>query len=262
MAKGAADCMVKPIYNSYDENVEVIKSKLTEIFKVFYEKQAEKNVKTEPMADKTAKKSGKEKFNPEIVLIAASTGGPFALENILSKLRGDLPVPVLIVQHMPAHFAETLAYNLNRKSPLKIKVAQNRENVEAGTVYIAPGGLHMTLDRKNRIYLDDSPPLHGVRPAADALFESVAEYFNGAGVLAVILTGMGNDGQTGLIGLKEKQACFCLAQSEKTCVVYGMPRAAAESGLVDRILDLDEIPGEIENFYFTAAAKTKQSLKD
>ena len=107
--------------------------------------------------------------------------------------------------------------------------------------------MHMKLDAENKIQLDDEPPINGIRPAADVLFESVAESFTESGVLAVILTGMGSDGKKGLAGLKEKQNCFCLAQSEETCVVYGMPRAAVESGLVDKILDLDKISSEIEN---------------
>lgn len=183
-----------------------------------------------------------------IVLIAASIGGPAALENILPKLKKDFPAPILIVQHMPAHFSEILAGTLGHKSELRVKVAENTETVEKGTVYIAPGGVHMKLDRKNRIYLDGSPPVNGICPAADALFASVADCFSGAGVLAVILTGMGNDGVKGLAELKKKQTCFCLAQSEKTCVVYGMPCAAAESGLADMILDLDEIPFAMQNF--------------
>ena len=190
-----------------------------------------------------------------IVLIAASIGGPVALENILPKLGKGFPAPILIVQHMPAHFSEILADTLDHKSRLKVKVAENMDNVEKGTVYIAPGGTHMKLDGKNRIYLDGSPPVNGTRPAADELFSSVADSPGITGVLAVILTGMGSDGAKGLAELKKKRACFCLAQSEKTCVVYGMPRAAAENGLADKILDLDEIPVEMESFDFKYGAE-------
>jgi len=173
-----------------------------------------------------------------------------ALEHIFSKLSVDFPAPILVVQHMPEAFLNTLAHHLGKKSRLKVKVAEDKERVEGGTVYLAVGGQHMKLDAKNRIQLDDSPPCNGVRPAADVLFESVAESFTGSGVLSVILTGMGNDGEKGLSSLKKKQDCFCLAQSEKTCVVYGMPRAAEEAGLVDMILDLDKIPEEMEKFNY------------
>ena len=109
----------------------------------------------------------------------------------------------------------------------------------------------MKLAAKNMILLDKSPPINGVRPAADTLFESVADSYTGSGVLAVILTGMGHDGARGLACLKEKKNCFCLAQSEDTCVVYGMPRAAVEGGYADKVLDLDMISLEIENFKYS-----------
>jgi len=248
IANGVTDCMVKPIYDTYRDNIDIIKRKLEDIFQILFEGDTKQKPAPEPAKPK--KTIATNQFQPEIVLIAASTGGPLALEKIFAKMRGDFPAPILVVQHMPSHFTETLAQNLNNKSVLNIKLGEHRETVKGGTVYIAPGGIHMKLDAKNRLYLDGSPPLNGVRPAADALFESAAESFNGAGILTVILTGMGRDGEKGLAKLKEKRECFCLAQSERTCVVYGMPRAAVESGFADKILDLDEIPYEIENFCF------------
>jgi two-component system chemotaxis response regulator CheB len=253
MAKGAVDCMTKPLYDSYRENIDIIKRKLADIFKISdgnNNKIENSGSKIAPESAKIKKQIKKNRFQPEIVLIAASTGGPLALEKILTKLNGDFPVPILVVQHMPSHFTTTLAQNLNNKSLLNVKVGENRETISAGTVYIAPGGMHMKIDSKYRIYMDGSPPLNGVRPAADALFESVAESFDGTRVLAVILTGMGRDGEKGLSMLKEKLECFCLVQSEETCVVYGMPQAAVESGFADKILDLDEIPRELESFQY------------
>ena len=242
LAKGASDCLVKPINSSYVENFDVIKRKMAGIFEVL---DLEGEKRHQPR--KTISKDG---FRPEIILIAASTGGPPALENILSKLSWDFPVPILIVQHMLQNFSKNLAQNLNQKSPLTIKIAEDGETVKAGTVYVAPGGTHMKLDADNTIRLDDAPPINGIRPAADALFASVASSFSGSSVLAVILTGMGRDGEKVLALLKEKKDCFCLAQSEKTSVVYGMPRVVAESGLADKILDLDEISLEIESFNY------------
>jgi len=253
------DRMIKPLYDSYRDNIDIIKRKLEDIFKMIQDETENKTANEpphnassssspSPASAKIKKILPKNGFQPEIVLIAASTGGPLALEKIFTKLKGNFPVPILVVQHMPPHFTETLAQNLNQKSPLKIKLGEHRETIAAGTVYIAPGGVHMKLDSKSRIYLEDSPPLNGVRPAADALFESIAESFGGKSVLAVILTGMGRDGEKGLSKLKEKRECFCLVQSEKTCVVYGMPSAAVESGLADKILDLDDISLEIENY--------------
>ena len=258
-SRGATECMVKPIYDSYGDNLEIIKRKMMEIIENRRDDSEKKEtgtreagIKSEPETGKEAVK-GKEtdredRFSPDIVLVAASTGGPLALETILARIREDFSVPILIIQHIPASFTESLARNLDQKSKLKVKVAENKETIIPGTAYIAPGGAHMKLDSRNRIYLDDSPPRGGVRPAADVLFESVAEDFAGSKVLAVILTGMGSDGKEGLVLLKEKKECICLAQSEKTCVVYGMPRVVIEDGLTDKILDLDEFSSEIENY--------------
>ena len=244
LAAGAADCMIKPIQRSYSENFDVIKDKMDGIFKALSENSAGKP--PSPIEHETTRhNAGLISFRPGIVLIAASTGGPSALENVLSKIEEGFPAPILIVQHMLPHFTETLAQNLNQKSKLRVKVADEGESVVGGTVYIAPGGVHMVLASGNTVGTDDSPPKNGVKPSADVLFESVAEHYSGHGVLAVILTGMGRDGTDGLARLKDKIDCFCIAQSEETCVVYGMPRVAVESGLVDKVLDLGEIADEI-----------------
>ena len=252
--KGASECMTKPIYDSYGENVNIIKRTVTEVVAYLSGGGAvtESAGGEPPKLKKTVKRH---RFSPEIIVIAASTGGPMALETIIPQIRGDFPVPILIVQHMPPQFTDTLAQNLNVKAALNVKVAENGETAVAGTVYLAPGGIHMKLDAKNRIYLEDSPPINGVRPAADILFASVADSFAGERVLAVILTGMGSDGKAGLIKLKEKKDCYCVAQSERTCVVYGMPRAAAENGLADIILDMEKISGELENFGYEAVKR-------
>jgi len=247
LAKGAADYLIKPIFSSYDENYDAVKNKLASIFTILDSKR--RKPASQSGSDKIARIATVDKirFLPEIVLIAASTGGPLALETILSKLSKNFPLPILIVQHLLLQFTETLANNLDQKSLLSVKVAENNETILAGKVYIAPGGVHMKLGADGRIRLDGSPPINGVRPAADALFESVAESFPGNGVLVVILTGMGRDGANGLKKLKEKQDCLCIAQSEETSVVYGMPRVVVESGLADKILDLDKITSEIES---------------
>jgi len=245
LSKGAAECMVKPIYDSYGDNFNIIKARMQVVIEHARDARAKKD---DNAADGPVKNAVKEdEFRPEIVLIAASTGGPFALESIIPMMREDFPVPVLIVQHMPANITENLAQNLDSKSRIKVKVAEHREDMTAGTVYLAPGGTHMKLGAKSKIRLDDSPPIHGVRPSADALFESVAEHFTGSGVLVIVLTGMGSDGKEGIEFLKKRKKCFCLTQSERTCVVYGMPRAVEEEGLADKVLDLEDILPEIES---------------
>jgi len=245
LSAGASDSMTKPIYNSYNDNLEIIKTKISEII------DAQRTVGKTPIKTKTAKKTVSAKpFRPQLILIAASTGGPRALETVIPALRSEIPVPILIVQHMPPHFIETLTERLNSKSEIKVKVAENGEKIKGGTVYMAPGGVHMRLNADNEVYLDDSPPINGVRPAADALFDSVAEDFSGLRVLTIVLTGMGQDSMKGIIKLKEKKKCYCIAQSKNTCVVYGMPRAAVEEGLADKISDLDQIAAEIEGFNY------------
>jgi two-component system chemotaxis response regulator CheB len=241
LSAGAFDCMTKPIYDSYADNVDAIKSKMADAIRILLERRNKKEALPPPPVRK--KKNG---FTPEIVLIAASTGGPRALETLLSNLSGQFPVPILMVQHIPRFCTETLAGRLNDKSRLTVKVAQDGENVAAGTAYMAPGDMHMKLDAKNRIVYDNSPPIHGIRPAADVLFASVAESFSGSNVMAVVLTGMGQDGVKGLARLKAAHNCFCLAQSEATCVVYGMPRAVIEGGLADMVLDLEDMAREME----------------
>jgi two-component system chemotaxis response regulator CheB len=184
-------------------------------------------------------------YKTDLVLIASSTGGPLALEYIIPKLSADIPAPVLIVQHLPTSFAESLAVLLDQKSSLRVKVAESGETPAPGIVYAAPGGLHMKLGGDNKLYLEDTEPVNGVKPAADALFISVAESFPGKRVLVVVLTGMGRDGTKGIARLKEKTGCFCIAQSEKTCVVFGMPRVVVESGLADMVCDLEDIPNAV-----------------
>jgi two-component system, chemotaxis family, protein-glutamate methylesterase/glutaminase len=184
---------------------------------------------------------------PEMVLIGVSTGGPYALANLLPALPGRLGVPVLIVQHMPPLFTQTLAENLDARCALNIREAVHGETTEADTVYIAPGGRHMRLvpgtNGGKVIQITDDPPENNCRPAVDYLFRSVSLHFPGQ-AMGVILTGMGSDGTLGLKLLK-RHGCFVIAQDEASCVVYGMPKAAVDAGLVDIVLPLEAIAGRI-----------------
>jgi two-component system chemotaxis response regulator CheB len=244
MANGAAGCMTKPIHDSYAANLDYISGKVRELLDLAVNRK-KCGIKAEyvPLEKKDVKRGNG--FTPDIVLIAVSTGGPAALETILQGLPGNFPVPVLIVQHMPQNFIQTLAAHLDHVSSLHVKVAESMETVRAGTVYIANGGYHMKLNAAQRIRYDSAPPVNGIKPAADVLFKSVADSYRGSGVLAVILTGMGNDGTMGLTELKDKRNCRCIAQSEGTCVVYGMPQAVVAAGLADSIMDLGQIADEM-----------------
>jgi two-component system chemotaxis response regulator CheB len=186
----------------------------------------------------------------ELLVIGSSTGGPKALQDILPGLPASLPVPCLIVQHMPSSFTKPFADRLNGLCQVHVKEAEQGEPLKAGTVYIAPGGLHMTYGArgpKGCIELSTEPVSSLHRPSVDVLFLSVAELFRGQ-VLAGILTGMGSDGAKGMEQLKKKGA-HTLAESEQSCVVYGMPRAAVERGCVDVVAPLADIPGHLRRHF-------------
>ncbi len=186
----------------------------------------------------------------ELLVIGTSTGGPKALQDILPTLPASLPVPCLIVQHMPSTFTRPFADRLNGLCQVHVKEAEQDEPLKAGTVYIAPGGIHMTYGirgGKGHIELSPEPVSSLHRPSVDVLFLSVSELFKGQ-VLAGILTGMGSDGAKGMEQLKQKGA-YTLAEAEESCAVYGMPRAAVERGCVDVVAPLADIPGHIRRHF-------------
>lgn len=184
---------------------------------------------------------------PEIVLIGVSTGGPAALARLLPSLPKDLGVPIAVVQHMPPIFTQSLAESLSSKCNLRVREAAEGDKFEPGLVLIAPGGRHMRLapcpDAIARAQITDDPPENNCRPAVDYLFRTAANGFPGR-AMAVILTGMGNDGTMGLRLLK-RHGCFTIAQDEASSVVFGMPKAAIEAGVVDLVLPLDAIAAKI-----------------
>ncbi len=184
----------------------------------------------------------------EIIAIGVSTGGPNALTHVLPKLPADIGVPIVIVQHMPPVFTKSLASSLDKKCALTVREATDRETLQKNTIYIAPGGKQMKLiasaDGLNRqIKITNDPPENSCKPSVDYLFRSVADYYVGRST-AVIMTGMGYDGTKGLEVLKNKGS-FIIAQNEKTCVVYGMPKIPIESGIADIVAPLDKIADEI-----------------
>ena len=186
------------------------------------------------------------KVRPRVLAIGVSTGGPAALGTILPKLPAGFPLPVMVVQHMPPLFTQLLAERLHATCQLPTEEAQPGKAVEAGKILIAPGDFHLKVASVGgvpRVSLDQSPPLNSCRPAVDALFSSIAEVYGGA-VIAVVLTGMGQDGLRGVEILRARGASV-LAQDEATSVVWGMPGAVARAGLADRILPLDEVVPEI-----------------
>lgn len=180
------------------------------------------------------------------VVIAVSTGGPTALQAVLPHLPADLPVPVLVVQHMPATFTGLLAERLDRGCPLRVVEASEGQPVAAGTVYIAPGGRHLTVtgtETAPKVTLTDDPPVNSCRPAADVLFETAARVFRGS-VLAVVMTGMGSDGLRGARRIVAAGG-MVLAQDPHSAVVGSMPAAVIEAGLTYDVKGLDQLAEEI-----------------
>ncbi|HZG71860.1 MAG TPA: chemotaxis response regulator protein-glutamate methylesterase [Chondromyces sp.] len=179
----------------------------------------------------------------KIVLIGTSTGGPRALQQVLTNLPADLQAPVLVVQHMPRGFTKSLAERLNSLAAIHIKEAENGEILQKGVAYIAPGDCHLSIEKVG-VYLaaklDQSPPVNGHRPSVDYLFESVSKLLD-YHKLAIIMTGMGSDGVTGLIKLKENGNVRIIAESKESCVVFGMPKAAIATRLVDEVQPVDQI---------------------
>lgn len=267
LAKGAFDFITKPSGSSVDENRNSIYDELAPRVKAFARKreiskilkggnwkqsvqrQVGAPVNENKISDTEIPQSPKllSRLRPEMILIGVSTGGPTALGVLLPGIPKDIGVPILIVQHMPPMFTNALAQSLSAKCAVAVREAVSGELLEPGVAYIAPGGKQMRIGLNSmgmkQIIITDDPPENNCRPSVDYLFRSAANCFPGKST-AVILTGMGSDGMLGLRLLK-RHGIFVVAQNEATCVVYGMPRAAVEAGVVDEILPLDRIAERI-----------------
>jgi two-component system chemotaxis response regulator CheB len=184
---------------------------------------------------------------PEIVVLGTSTGGPRALQLIIPQLPSDLPVGMIIVQHMPPGFTGPLAKRLNTMSDIEVREAEHGNGIEAGTVYIAPAGQHIKVQRsaesKAAICLSDYPSGTMHKPSADVLMLSVAEAF-GRYSFGIILTGMGADGLRGMTAIR-RAGGITIGQDEASSAVYGMPRVCAEGGILQRVVPLNQVPRQI-----------------
>jgi two-component system, chemotaxis family, protein-glutamate methylesterase/glutaminase len=195
---------------------------------------------------------------PLVAAIGISTGGPKALAEMLPQLPSTLPVPVLIVQHMPPVFTKSLADDLNGRCKLPVREGCDGQAIQAGEVWIAPGGRQMKVCRNGEsivLRITHDPPENSCRPSVDYLFRSVAEVYGGRCV-GVIMTGMGNDGTVGCQRLKHCGASI-IVQDEATCVVFGMPREPIEKGIVDVVAPLGQIAAEITRFCRLGAVPCK-----
>lgn len=239
---GAVEVMSKPgaSYTVGDMSVELI-DKIKAVAKVKVKKQNITSANTYAPVERLAMT----RTTNKVVAIGASTGGTQALQRLLSALPGNAP-GMIIVQHMPEHFTRAFADRLNQVCEVEVKEAQDGDKVIPGRVLIAPGNYHMLLKRSGAMYyvqVKSGPLVSRHRPSVNVLFKSVARYA-GKNAIGVILTGMGGDGAEGLLEMK-KNGASTIAQDEASCVVFGMPKVAIELGAVDKIVELNKIPGQI-----------------
>ncbi|MBO4678529.1 MAG: chemotaxis-specific protein-glutamate methyltransferase CheB [Lachnospiraceae bacterium] len=183
----------------------------------------------------------------QIVALASSTGGPKALQEVVPKLPKNLKAPMVIVQHMPAGFTQSLAERLNDLSEIKVTEAAEGEFLEDGHVYIAKGGKHLNIDcvgGRLKVRYSDEPTREGVKPCANYMYESLAKS-DAERIVCVVLTGMGADGTEGIVNLSKSKNIFVIAQDENSSTVYGMPKAIYKSGLTNVVVPLDQVAQEI-----------------
>ncbi|MVX66941.1 chemotaxis-specific protein-glutamate methyltransferase CheB [Clostridium chromiireducens] len=243
---GALEVVAKPsVSYSVNDMIEQLIEKILAVSKIPNWKVGIKENKKEVTSHSENKKSSLIKTTNKIIAIGASTGGTEALKELLEKMPPSAP-PIIIVQHMPQHFTKSFAQRLNQICAIKVKEAEDREILSPGKALIAPGNMHMELRRSGAVYyvqLHNGPMVYHQRPSVDILFDSVAKYA-GRNAVGVILTGMGKDGAAGLLNMKNEGA-YTIAQDEKSCVVFGMPKEAIEMGAAKKIVSLNHIVDDI-----------------
>ena len=211
------------------------------------EKARRETAKATHTIEKLVRKSSQKITGKRIIALACSTGGPRALQSVIPNLPQDMNAPMVLVQHMPVGFTESLAARLNHLSKVTVVEASEGEVLRDGCVYIARSGMHMNLVKKGAdtvVHYSDEPTREGVKPCANYMYESLmnSDYDE---VVCVVLTGMGADGMEGIAHLKEKKKTFVITQDEESCVVYGMPKSVVKAGLSDETTSLSTIAQEI-----------------
>ena len=197
-----------------------------------------------------ARPLSKRKHHIDIIAVGSSTGGPPALQEVVPRLPRNLPVGMIIAQHMPAKFTKSLADRLNGMSQVTVREARDGDILEGGTVLIAPGGMQMTVRKvgaRISAVVSEFPKDTLYHPCVDVTMNSVTDVY-GRGAMGVILTGMGNNGVTGMSKLKSRGG-IVIAQNEQTCVVYGMPRAVIEAGISDHVAPIERVADEILSYF-------------
>ncbi len=257
LEKGAIDFVAKPTNiieakgTAFRDDVTRVLDAVVQSRRHLTQPQAEPKVSavTKPAAStihRLPKVTGKAN---RLIALACSTGGPKALQSVIPFLDPKIDAPMVLVQHMPVGFTKSMADRLNEISKVNVKEAENGEQLQKGWVYIAPGGKHMEVRKSpggvHTIYLHDAPPIGGLRPCADVMYKSLVNCGYDE-ITCVVLTGMGADGTEGIKALSARKPIHVIAQDAATCVVYGMPKAIAESGLVDEVVPLTSVADTIK----------------
>ena len=250
MERGAIDFVTKPS-NVIEAKGEVFKKQLLSVLTAVYDTQVYKrNTPISPKLVTAVKHIKPVRTDKKLVALACSTGGPKALQSVIPYLPKNLDAPMVLVQHMPPGFTKSMADRLNELSEISVKEAQEGDILEKGHVYVAPGGKHMEVvkmrDGSHRIALNDMPPIGGLRPCANIMFDSLTKTDYDE-IICIVLTGMGADGTNGILSLNRKKPIHVIAQDAQTCVVYGMPTAIAEEGMVDEMVPLEQVAKTITN---------------
>lgn len=257
LLEGAFDFILKPSGPNAGENRATLSAALSDKIAAFRESRSEGRGTVAPARTPLKRTSAaafgdgpaavaKPATTCEVVVIGTSTGGPVALRDVLPLWPGDFPVPVLIVQHMPARYTHSLAQRLNEASQMEVVEACDGMGLEPGFAYIAPGSRQMKVELRGgrrTLRLTDDPPENSCRPSVDYLFRSAAAVFADRAI-AIVLTGMGRDGVEGCRSLKQ-QGAHVIAQHSDGCTVFGMPKAVAEEELADEVLPLERIAGAV-----------------
>lgn len=245
LAEGAIDFITKPS-NIFDMNGQEKRKEIVE--KVKIASNAIPSLRHNVKLNKNHRRYREGLTLSNLVLIGTSTGGPRALQEVIPLLPEDVNASFLVVQHMPAGFTKSLADRLDGMSKVRVKEAVDDEPIKTGYVYIAPGDYHLTAHKTNKetlkIKLTKDPPVVSHRPSVDVMIESVSNT-RFSNIVAVIMTGMGGDGSEGVKMLKKINNAKIIAQDENSCVVFGMPKAAIQTGVVDIVTPLREISNEI-----------------
>lgn len=252
MELGAVDFVTKPT-NIVEAKGDRFKEKLLGVLSAVLKTESLRSSKTTTLEMKkkeervprmTKRVAASTTGGDKIVALACSTGGPKALQSVIPKLPKNLNAPIVLVQHMPAGFTKSMADRLNEISPIRVKEAENGDVLEKGTVYVAPGGKHMEVTKvsggSHKIVLNDMAPIGGLKPCANITYDSLSKS-GYSEIVCVVLTGMGADGTNGILELNKHKPIHVISQNADTCVVYGMPKAIAETGLVDEVVPLNDV---------------------